>query len=142
VLSSFNWYQSRRRSSESGAWGSSWCRSTQKRSLKAETRLPPLIRSDSQSRFNLVTASGWIKASLTVADKSSQAMPALACAGNQWLAQTAALLQNWRSAAAAQLFVNGIPQSSVKPNSCARGPKGRCRVDRKEVMASRVLVPS
>jgi hypothetical protein len=58
------------------------------------------------------------------------------------LAQTAALSRNWRSAAATQPFVNGIPQSSVEPNSWARGQKWRCRVDRKEVMASRVLVPS
>jgi len=139
-LANVNWYQSPMCLSDHGPWGSSRCWSNWKHSLKVETSSLPCIRSDSLSHLILVTALGAIIASLTAGEKSTKVTPSLGHARNWCLAETVALLQNWSSAQAAQLFVNKIPILSVDPNSGVCWPEWWCTVDRNEVRVSRDLL--
>lgn len=136
-----HWYKWQRRSSESGLWDSRWYQSFPQHYREEETSLPPVFYCDSQTCFDLVTDAGAIQISITVAVMSRQVALAVVCAGDWWLAQTAALLQNWSSATVAHMVVHIIPNSSGKRNSAACMHKYLYRAHRQKVMTSSILVP-
>jgi len=118
-----NWCHMQTHSSESGAPGACTCCSTYIHSVKPDTHSQPSFHSDSQSCCNVVTASGGLLATCTVAERPFQTMPAPVCTANWGLAHTGALYQHWSSPVMAQPFVNGSPKPSVKPNLLAWSQK-------------------